>query len=678
VKPKKQANSLISETSPYLLQHALNPVNWISWEDNLLSKTKKQSKLLIISIGYSTCHWCHVMEKEVFEDKEAAEYMNQNFICIKIDREERPEVDQLYMEAIQIISGQGGWPLNIVALPDGTPIWGATYVNLINWKTILKDIIELYNKKPDAAIDYGVNIRRIIREQKDEEKEVQINIIKILNTIKGDLDYKYGGFKGSIKFMMPVQLRCWQFLSYSYKDNFNLKKYWLNTLEKITLGGVFDFVGGGFSRYSTDNRWHIPHFEKMGYDNGQLLQVYSEAFKNNSSPLFKRTAKLVLKFVLSELKHTDGSFYSALDADSICEKSSLKEGAFYAWDPKILKNILGNDYLLFNAFLNANNSSYWAEEEKLVLFRTTTEEKFAIENNLNLKEFILKIDKWRSLLYNNREKRSKPFKDKKIICSWNAIISKGLLSAYQSFGWKDSKDAAVKNIDFILSNFLLNNNKILRIYPKNNRKIYGVLEDYASVISLLIMAFETIHNEIYIQIANKLVDHCLLNFYDSDLHFFYFTSKENKSLWSRKKEDEDNVIPSSNAIMAENLNFISQHLNRNDLKSIYLRMLKNMKNKVSASPGNYSLWLQLIALNKIPQYQVAIIGNKAFEISKKLHKYYLPNCRISATESPSNLPLFEGRFKKNETLLYVCEELKCNLPVKTIDEVIQQVEFAKL
>tara|TARA_B110000444_G_scaffold67972_1_gene63946 strand:+ start:23658 stop:25706 length:2049 start_codon:yes stop_codon:yes gene_type:complete len=678
--PKKHSNSLIKQTSPYLLQHAYNPVNWISWEDNILDYTKKQNKLLIISIGYSTCHWCHVMEKEVFENKEAAKYMNKNFISIKIDREERPEVDHLYMEALQIISGRGGWPLNIVALPNGAPIWGSTYVNIDNWNATLKKLVELYNKKPKTAFEYGVQIQKIIEKQKSSTKkeEVKIDINKVLNTAEESFDYENGGFRGHVKFMMPVQLRCWQFLSLTNKNNLKLQQFWLLTLHKISMGGVFDFVGGGFSRYSTDERWHIPHFEKMGYDNGQLLQVFSEAFKSNNLSHFRRTAKLTLQFILRELKNENGAFYTALDADSISKKFNLKEGAFYVWNEEEIKNILKEDYSLFIKFLNDNNSSYWPEEKKLVLFRTRTEEEFCDKNNLNLKDFILKTNNWRTLLYANREKRIKPFRDEKIICSWNAIIAKGLLSSYQTFGWQESKDAAEINIDFILSKFLLEDNKLLRIYQKEENKIYGVLEDYASVISLLIMAFETLHKKKYIETAYRLIDYCLLNFYDTNLHYFYFSSRENKSLWSKKIDVEDNVIPSSNALMAENLSFISQHLNRDDLKSISLKMIKNMTKKVKMFPGNYSQWLQLIALNKIPQYQIAIIGNNAFELSKKLNKIYLPNCRISASQSKSDLPLFKNRFKTNQTLFYVCEDSRCNLPVKTIEEVIKQIKFSVL
>ena len=448
----------MNETSPYLLQHAYNPVNWKAWNENTLKLAKQENKLIIISIGYSACHWCHVMEEESFENDSIAKLMNENFINIKVDREERPDIDKIYMNAVQLLTGSGGWPLNCITLPDGRPIFGGTYFTKNQWEKILIDISKLYKENPQKAIDFAEKLTQGIQETNlitlNKEKAFFKNedIVLAINQSKKQLDANYGGFKGSPKFPMPNTVDYLLRYQHQFNDS-EIKTHIQTALEKIAYGGIYDQVGGGFSRYSVDDQWHIPHFEKMLYDNAQLVSIYSKAFLSNNNELYKKIVTETLNFVETELQSTNGAFYSSLDADSKNKNNELEEGAYYTWTEKDIKQLIKEDYQLFKDYYNINDFGYW-EKNNYVLIRNQNTVDFAKKNKLTKLELEAKIANWKSTLLKERSKRSKPNLDDKVLTSWNALMLQGYVDAYKAFGNEKYLNKAVSNAEFLIKNQL--------------------------------------------------------------------------------------------------------------------------------------------------------------------------------------------------------------------------------
>ena len=379
----KMSNNLINETSPYLLQHAYNPVDWNPWDSKYLKQATKENKLVIISVGYSACHWCHVMEKESFEDTLVAKIMNEKYISIKVDREERPDVDNVYMNAVQLMTGSGGWPLNVVTLPDGRPIWGGTYFSKDQWINALEQISKLYDDDPERLITYADQLEEGVKsldliELNKSSTNFELDIMKkYLDTWSKKFDLEYGGAEGMPKFMMPSNLHF--LLKYSYQtSNIEIQDFVNLSLKKMAYGGIYDQIGGGFSRYSVDNKWHIPHFEKMLYDNAQLVSLYSDAYKATKNELYKKIVYETIDFINSELKDESGGYYSSLDADSKTSSNVLEEGAFYVWTEKELKTTLKEDFTVFSSYYNINTYGYW-EDDKYVLIRNEDDEKIALK-----------------------------------------------------------------------------------------------------------------------------------------------------------------------------------------------------------------------------------------------------------------------------------------------------------
>ncbi|MDD5150339.1 MAG: thioredoxin domain-containing protein, partial [Flavobacterium sp.] len=465
-------NQLSQETSPYLLQHASNPVHWKAWNANSLAEAKDKNKLIIVSIGYSACHWCHVMEHESFEDKEVANVMNANFISIKVDREERPDVDAVYMKAVQILTGRGGWPLNIITLPDGRPVWGGTYFRKEQWINALKQLKELYQSNPEKMIDYaeklhqGIQSIRIVPNEKPNvipsAVEGQSQITSLVEKWKNSFDWEFGGMASSPKFMMPNNYHFLMRFAHQKKDN-ELLEFVNLTLTRMAFGGVFDTIDGGFSRYSVDNKWHVPHFEKMLYDNGQLVSLYSDAYKLTQNHQYKVVIEKTLSFVERELMNSEGGFYCALDADSLNTENHLEEGAFYVWKMPELKTIIGDDFDLFSQVFNINTFGLW-EDGNYVLIQNQSLEKIAKDNSIELITLEKKKKFWESVLYIKREKRSKPRLDDKCLTSWNAIMLEGFIDAYKALQDKKYIELALQNADFIIKNLWSSEGSLLHNY----------------------------------------------------------------------------------------------------------------------------------------------------------------------------------------------------------------------
>ncbi|MFN0728281.1 thioredoxin domain-containing protein [Polaribacter gochangensis] len=678
---EKFKNHLASETSPYLLQHAHNPVNWFAWNSETLAKARKENKLLLISIGYSSCHWCHVMEDESFENEEVAEIMNHHYINVKVDREERPDIDQIYMNAVQLMTGAGGWPLNCVALPDGRPVWGGTYFKKEEWSNILHQIGDLYQKNPKKVIEYAEKLT----------KGVQQSGLITLNTEKPFFTKEYlnetvkkwsiyfdevlGGFNKAPKFPMPNNYHF--LLRHAYQNNDkSLLKYVNTTLTKIALGGIFDHVGGGFSRYSVDTKWHIPHFEKMLYDNGQLVSLFSDAFLITKNELYKETVYETLKFIEREMLDVSGGFYTAIDADSLNAKNKLEEGAFYVWKKEELQILLKEDFNLFSEYYNINSYGFW-EHNNYHLIKNSSDEAFAKKHNLLIIELKNTIIKWKSILLKERTKRKHPRLDDKILTSWNGIMLKGYVDAYRVFNDAHFLEIALKNAHFLELKMLKEDGTLYRNYKNKQATINGYLEDYGTVIDAFISLYEVTLDEKWLMLSKNLTDTCFDYFFNTSTSMFYFTSNKDLELITRKTETEDNVMPSSNSMMAKNLFKLSHYFKNEYYLKTSNQMLNNMTSTMQNFGSAYSNWLDAYSNFTDNYFEIAINGAKAKEKLIEIHKEYIPNKLICGSLTKSNLHLLKNRFIKDKTLVYVCQNKTCNLPTENTEDAIYQLRNFK-
>ena len=671
-------NELHLESSPYLLQHANNPVHWKAWNSISLAKAKEKNQLIIISIGYSACHWCHVMEHESFENESVAAVMNAHFVNIKVDREERPDVDAVYMKAIQIMTGHGGWPLNIVALPDGRPVWGGTYFRSEEWTDTLEQLQKMYQMAPEKMIDYaeklhqGINSISIIQNEAQENTNQQQLVENLVAKWKKSFDWEFGGMARAPKFMMPNNYHF--LLRYAHQNQDNELLDFVNlTLTKMAYGGIFDTVDGGFSRYSVDIKWHVPHFEKMLYDNGQLISLYSDAYKLTQNPLYKEIIEKSLDFVNKEWKTKEGGFYSALDADSLNDTEHLEEGAFYVWKIDQLKGLLKEDFELFSQVFNINSFGLW-EEENFVLIQNQSLETIAILYHLSLTELATKKKNWEQLLYTEREKRAKPRLDDKCLTSWNAIMLKGYVDAYKALANENYLSIALENANFIIKKMWSSEGNLFHSYKNGKSTINGYLEDYCFVIAAFIGLYEVTFEEKWLHNAKQLTDYVLEHFYDEKQSFFRFTSDKDEMLISVHYETEDNVIPASNSVMAKNLNQLSIYFNNPYYEKVAQKMLSILISTIDY-PSAYSNWLDLALTISGHNKELAICSPNAKEANKILTSLYFPNVIIAGTEKPSSLPLLKDRFVEGKDLYYLCQNKSCNLPSATIQEVISQLSL---
>jgi len=676
-KTSKMSNNLINETSPYLLQHAYNPVDWNPWNKQYLEKAKKENKLVVISIGYSSCHWCHVMEEESFEDSLVARIMNEKYISIKVDREERPDVDQVYMNAVQLMTGSGGWPLNVVTLPDGRPIWGGTYFPKDQWINALTQISDLYNKEPEKFINYADTLEKGIKSldiitTNDNQELASIDIDQHIGSLVNKIDKKNGGFSGAPKFMMPNNIHFLLRSAYQNNDKETLKLVNL-TLEKMAYGGVYDQIGGGFSRYSTDEKWHIPHFEKMLYDNAQLISLYSDAYLITNNELYKNVVYETTSFVLKELTNSNGGFYSSIDADSKSLDGKENEGAYYVWKEDELKKLLKDEFVVFSDYYNINKYGYW-EDDNYVLIKNKSDATFAKAHNLSKKQVSKKIDAWKKILIEARDKRSMPNIDDKILTSWNGLMINAFVDAYRVFNDKNFLDVASSSAEFIVKNMKKTDGGLYHSHKDGKSKINGYLEDYAASIQAFLNLYENTLDEKWLNTSNDLMKYTYENFFNAETNMFYFTSKLDDKLISRTVEFRDNVIPSSNSIMANNLFKLSHYFDNKKYLNSSQQMVNNIKDQIELYPGGFSNWMNLILNINKNFYEIAIVGSKAIEKIKELNTNYLPNKIIVGSIESNPLPLLKNRFVEGETYIYVCVNKACKMPVKTVKEALKLIE----
>ena len=674
----KKQNNLKNETSPYLLQHVENPVNWNPWNKKYLNKAQKENKLVIVSIGYASCHWCHVMERESFQDSTVAKLMNDKFISIKVDREERPDIDQVYMNAIQLITGSGGWPLNVITLPDGRPIWGGTYFSKEQWTSALKQISEIYEAEPEKFMSYanrvqkGINTLNIVESKSDSFENIDLE--KYSELLLKNIDDEFGGFKGAPKFMMPNNLQ--YLLRYSFQEsNENSKSKILRTLDKMAYGGIYDHIEGGFSRYSTDERWHIPHFEKMLYDNGQLMSLYSIGYQISGKNLYKETVYKVHEYISSEMKDISGGYYSSLDADSKLEDGSYAEGEYYLWEKDELEELIGNDFDLFSKYYNVNEYGFWEAENKYVLIRSISDIEFINNNNLDKQLFYKKKSEWINKLKKARKNKKKPSLDYKIITSWNGLMITGYVDAYKSFNDDIFKNEAIEAGEFIYSSLIKRDGGLFHNHVNGKSKINGYLEDYATIIQASLDLYEITLNQIWVERALELSEYVLDNFSGINSKLFYFTSKDDENLISRSVEFRDNVIPSSNSIMAKNLFRLYHYFDRQEYYDIAKKMCLSVSKEFETYPSGYTNWFDLIYNLKSNYYEVAIIGENSIDQVKKINLKYIPNKLIIGSKSENNLPLLKNRYVEGKTLIYVCVNKVCKMPTESLEEAISLIKY---
>ncbi|CDF79630.1 thymidylate kinase, partial [Formosa agariphila KMM 3901] len=671
-------NDLIEESSPYLLQHAHNPVNWKPWNEKTLELAKKENKLIILSIGYSACHWCHVMEKESFENDSIAAVMNKNFINIKVDREERPDVDKVYMQAVQLLTGSGGWPLNCITLPDGRPIYGGTYFEKHEWLKIITEISNLYKESPEKISAYaeeltkGIKSSELIHIKKKNNEFKPKFISEAVNSWKPQLDSINGGQLGNIKFPMPINLDfLWKFGVQNNEES--VKNHVTNTLTKMAKGGIYDQIGGGFSRYATDEIWHIPHFEKMLYDNAQLVSIYSNVYAVTKDELYKQTVQQTLNFLERECLDETGAFYSAIDADSKNNEGNLEEGAFYVWNQEELKTILGTDFNLFKSYYDISDSGLWKNELYVLKRNQFSVSEISKNNDISEVDFNVKINKWKSILLKARNKRALPRFDHKILTSWNALTINAYLDAYRVFRDPHYLEIARKTANFIITKQLRTDGGLNHVYTNGTSSIDGYAEDYAATIEAFINLYQVTLDETWLDKAVKLINYTITHFYDKENKLFYYTSNNSTPLITRTKESTDGVIPSSNAMLASSLFKLSLYYFNENYSNKAKDMMHIMQDHMLESPSSYSKWLSLLMDYSNPFYEVVLSGDNAIALVTELNGYYLPNIIVGGATSESSLPLMENKFNKNETYIYVCTKGNCKLPQTKVSEALKSI-----
>ena len=650
-------NNLDLESSPYLLQHAKNPVHWQAWSEMAFEQAKKENKLVLISIGYSACHWCHVMEHESFEDQEVAEFMNAHFINIKVDREERPDVDQIYIEAVQLMTQQGGWPLNCFALPDGRPVYGGTYFPRNRWLDVMTSVVKTIQKEPLRIEEYaqklsaGIRQNGIINNNKQNLNIEELMLQKNIAQWEKEFDWENGGLKRAPKFPLPNHLS--YLLAYGVQNNNEaILNYVDLSLHKMAMGGIYDQIGGGFSRYAVDEKWKVPHFEKMLYDNGQLLSLYANAFKHFRKPYYKEICNGIVDWLEKEMVDKSGAFYSALDADSEGE-----EGKYYCWSKEELNMILKDDFEWVSEYYNINQNGYW-EEDKFILLKTETDIDFIKKKKWSQEEFKSKKKRVVEVLNKVRDKRIKPGLDNKKISSWNGIMLKGLCDAYSINQDENILMLAINNANWLV-NEQIRNNTIIHCKTKN---IEGFLEDYAFVIDAFISLYQITCDEKWLEQAKKITEKSLELFLDKESKLMFFTAKDT-SLIARKMEVYDSVIPSSNSVMATNL-FHLGHFYRNEewIKNAQ-QMIKNMQANMSQYAPGYSNWAMLMLHVVYGVEEYCVIGENAKKHLGSFSSEYHPSRILCGGEKPT-LPIAEYKTKKNKVILYKCIKGSCLSPLE--------------
>ena len=669
-KEQENANHLIHETSAYLLEHAHNPVDWYPWGDEAINKAKNESKLLIISVGYSSCHWCHVMERESFSDTAVSRLMNKYFVSIKVDREERPDIDNVYMTACQISNRNGacGWPLNAIALPDGKPIWVGSYLSKDDWMKLLNQVNDLYHEDQNELQKMAYQIANHLQTDHKftltsdkisfDEKTLQ----SLHKKLSMDLDYTLGGRSGDLKFPMPTLIQyAMEFSNYS-KDA-KTEGWVKTTLNEMMNGGIFDQIDGGFARYTVDKKWIIPHFEKMLYDNALLIHLYAEVYMSTLNKDYLQVVLRSLDFLEREMMNDEFGFYSSYDADS-----EGVEGKYYTFTYSEIEKLFTKDIAFICRLYNIEKTGNW--EHTNILYRTVDNATLATEFSLEIKDVENKISFINKKLLKYRTSRIKPGLDDKIILSWNALTCSAFVQSYKATAIEKFKYLAIKNMEFLSSAFedKFFSGQLFHTYKNGNAKHPAFIEDYAAMIQALLDVYEITSEEKYLQRAHLHTTFVIENFMDTD-GMFYFTHKDQKDIPLRNKDFYDNATPSGNSMMVHDLIRLSIFTGEKNWYDIAINMLLKLKPSMLKHGSSFGNWLGAALKITYPYGEVAVIGNDALSIMGQLQHIYYPHL-IFQTDISGNSehPLLKNRFKAESTYIHLCKNNVCKLPVSSVPD----------
>lgn len=663
-------NRLSTESSPYLLQHAHNPVDWYPWGEEAFARARAENKLVLVSIGYSSCHWCHVMERESFENDSVARIMNERFVCIKVDREERPDVDQIYMTAVQLMTGRGGWPLNCFTLPDGRPVYGGTYYPPQQWIQVLSDLGETWRTDPQRVTGYaerlheGVRSNDLVELNEAPPDFTRKQVARLVQVMDSTFDRTDGGMDHAPKFPMPNN---WQFLlKYgSLARDANVEAQVHLTLHKMALGGIHDQVGGGFARYSVDGLWKVPHFEKMLYDNAQLISLYSEAYRAVNDPLYKDVVFKALGFIEREMLSPEGACYSALDADSEGE-----EGRYYVWSSEELRSVLGADLAFAEKYYAIGTAGAW-EHGTNILLREVDDEEAAKRMGMTPEAVRASAARVNDRLLEARSKRVRPGLDDKALTSWNALMVSAWCAAYETFGREQDLLNAQRTMRLLLEKCRRPDGGLWHSYKSGKASINGYLEDHAFAIEGLLMLYGITFDEHWLNEAQALADHAIAHFHDASTGMFWFTSDMDPPLIARKMEVSDNVIPASNSTMCKVLFTLGHLVDKQGYLDISLRQLNNVEPRMERYPAGYSNWAQVMLCHVYPWYEIAITGPRALELRREFGAVHVPNGTFLGTTGTSALPLLAEKTLGDRTTIFICENKVCRMPVERVDEAIK-------
>jgi len=670
---QREPNRLISSTSPYLLQHAYNPVHWFEWGSEALTKAKQEDKPILVSIGYSSCHWCHVMERESFENDEIAQIMNKHFICIKVDREERPDIDQIYMEAVQAMQQHGGWPLNVFLTPEQKPFYGGTYFPAKNWTNLLVQISKAFREKRSEIDQSAEDIRNHLQtsdlkrfaKEPSAEKFDTASLDKMFAILESRFDKTWGGLEKAPKFVMPT---IWLFLLRYYSITKNKEGLHMVslTLHRMIQGGLYDQIGGGFSRYSVDGKWFAPHFEKMLYDNAQLMSLYAEAYAITKDQQFKNTMVETVAWLTREMMHPEGGFYSALDADS-----EGVEGKFYTWTWEELTNALPKNSITRD-YYGAIRDGNW-DHGRNILIRAEIDEQIMARHSMTKHDLEQHVNFDKMKLLEERSKRIRPGLDDKVLTGWNAMMINGLVDAYKALDDPMYLELALKNISF-LEKYLIHDGKVYRAFKNKHSETEGFLEDYAFLIQAYVSLYQVTFNEEWLRQANHWTEYVLKHFYDEGEGYFHFSSLSAEKLIAQKKEIFDNVIPASNSVMTRNLYHLGILLDQEEWKKKAMEMIARLTSIIESEPSYMSNWGILFSEITKGIAEVVIVGKDSEKMRREFHQLYFPFTLTLGSQTTSSLPLLQGReLIEGTTKIYVCFNKTCQLPVESVSEAIKQI-----
>lgn len=676
--PKKYTNRLINETSPYLLQHAHNPVDWYPWGEEAFEKARNEDKPILLSVGYSACHWCHVMERESFEDEETARLMNENFVNIKVDMEERPDVDQIYMSFVQMTTGHGGYPMNVFLTSDKKPFFGGTYFppvsrfNLPSFKAILTSIAEAWEKRRDellfSANDILGEIRRLTLAEISPEglsPELSDTAFQFLTRY---FDAKNGGFGGSPKFPPSMVL---EFLLryYHRTHNENALEMVKKTCWKMAHGGLYDQLGGGFHRYTVDANWLTPHFEKMLYDNAQLIRVYLHLFQITKDEFYKRIAVETLEYVKREMLDSKGGFYTAQDADS-----EGVEGKFFIWTPEEVEAVLGTEQARIFCFYYDISAEGNFEGKNILNIKNSLAET-AGAFHISVEKLQETLEQGRKLLFHEREKRVKPFRDEKILTAWNGLMLAAFAESAAILNSDEYLQIARQNADFLLEN-LQKKDRLLRTWKDGEAKLNAYLEDYANLADGLLELFQVSGDFRYFAEAKRLANLMMTEFWDEENGGFFFTSRNHEELLIRNKDFFDNAHPSGNSVAADVLLKLAKLTGDERLERFAVTVLRLVASQMRRYPMGFGRALSVLEFYFSQVKEIVVLGDPE-KFKREIWRDYLPNKIVVLAkfeEDAANLPLSQDKtLFDNKPTVFICENFVCQKPVTKVEELQEQL-----